>query len=81
MQALSQRWSLQKQRMISLICHSANTRVNTSRFDVGGKRNNATGLDAFVYAERDIYRPGEKLNYSLLFGIKHGRLRMKFRLI
>ncbi|HYO21078.1 MAG TPA: MG2 domain-containing protein, partial [Flavisolibacter sp.] len=43
-----------------------NTRVNTSRFDVGGKRINATGLDAFVYAERDIYRPGEKLNYALV---------------
>jgi hypothetical protein len=40
------------------------TRVNTSRFDVGGKRNNATGLDAFVYSERDIYRPGEKINYT-----------------
>lgn len=43
-----------------------NTKVNTSRFDVGGKRANATGLDAFVYAERDIYRPGEKLNYALV---------------
>jgi uncharacterized protein YfaS (alpha-2-macroglobulin family) len=43
-----------------------NTRVNMSRFDVGGKRLNATGLDAFVYAERDIYRPGEKLNYALV---------------
>ena len=43
-----------------------NTRVNTSRFDVGGKRMNATGLDAFVYAERDIYRPGERLNYALV---------------
>ncbi len=43
-----------------------NTRVNTSRFDVGGKRQNATGLDAFVYSERDIYRPGEKLNYALV---------------
>lgn len=42
------------------------TRVNTSRFDVGGKRNNPTGLDAFIYAERDIYRPGEKINYSVL---------------
>jgi uncharacterized protein YfaS (alpha-2-macroglobulin family) len=40
----------------------SNTRVNTSRFDVGGKKNNATGLDAFIYAERDIYRPGEKMN-------------------
>ena len=42
------------------------TRVNTSRFDVGGKRNNPTGLDAFVYAERDIYRPGEKVNFSVI---------------
>jgi uncharacterized protein YfaS (alpha-2-macroglobulin family) len=43
-----------------------NSRVNTSRFDVGGKKSNPTGLDAFVYAERDIYRPGERLNYALL---------------
>ena len=43
-----------------------NTRVNTSRFDVGGKRANATGLDAFIYAERDIYRPGEKVNFSVI---------------
>ena len=43
-----------------------NTRVNVSRFDVGGKRNNPSGLDAFVYAERDIYRPGEKVNFSVV---------------
>lgn len=43
-----------------------NTRVNTSRFDVGGKRLNTTGLDAFVYAERDIYRPGEKVNFAVV---------------
>src|SRR6185503_13332589 len=43
-----------------------NTRVNTSRFEVSGKRNNQTGLDAFVYAERDIYRPGEKINFSVV---------------
>jgi uncharacterized protein YfaS (alpha-2-macroglobulin family) len=43
-----------------------NTRVNTSRFEVGGKRNNSSGLDAFIYAERDIYRPGEKVNYAVV---------------
>jgi uncharacterized protein YfaS (alpha-2-macroglobulin family) len=43
-----------------------NTKVNTSRFDVGGKRNNASGFDAFVYAERDVYRPGEKINFSVI---------------
>ncbi len=42
------------------------SRVNTSRFDVGGKRSNASGLDAFVYPERDIYRPGEKMNFAVL---------------
>lgn len=42
------------------------TRVNTSRFDVGGKRYNAAGLDAFIYPERDIYRPGETVNFSVL---------------
>lgn len=43
-----------------------NTKVNTSRFEVGGKRSNVTGLDAFIYAERDIYRPGEKVNFSVI---------------
>ena len=42
------------------------TRVNTSRFEVDGKRINSTGLDAFIYAERDIYRPGEKVNFSVI---------------
>lgn len=42
------------------------TKVNTSRFEVGGKRTNSTGLDAFIYAERDIYRPGEKINFSVI---------------
>jgi uncharacterized protein YfaS (alpha-2-macroglobulin family) len=43
-----------------------NTRVNTSRFEVGGKRDNSSGLDAFIYAERDIYRPGEKINFAVV---------------
>lgn len=41
-----------------------NTRVNTSRFEVGGKRSNPSGFDAFIYAERDIYRPGEIVNFA-----------------
>jgi uncharacterized protein YfaS (alpha-2-macroglobulin family) len=44
----------------------AGTKVNTSRFEVGGKRDNPSGLDAFVYAERDLYRPGEKISYSVV---------------
>ena len=42
------------------------TKINTSRFDVSGKTLNLTGLDAFIYPERDIYRPGETLNYSVI---------------
>lgn len=44
----------------------SSTRVNTSRFEVDGKRINSTGLDAFIYAERDIYRPGERVNFSVV---------------
>lgn len=42
------------------------TKTGTSRFDVSGKRSNNTGLDAFIYAERDIYRPGETVNFSVI---------------
>jgi alpha-2-macroglobulin len=49
------------------------TKVNTSRFEVGGKHINTTGLDAFVYEERDIYRPGEKLNFSVILRDKAWR--------
>ena len=60
------------------------SRVNTSRFDVGGKHNNASGFDAFVYAERDIYRPGEKINFSVVLRDRDWKspgdipLKMKF---
>jgi uncharacterized protein YfaS (alpha-2-macroglobulin family) len=43
-----------------------NTTVNMSRFEVGGKRINPTGLDAFIYPERDIYRPGEIINFNVV---------------
>jgi uncharacterized protein YfaS (alpha-2-macroglobulin family) len=60
------------------------TRVNTSRFEVSGKRNNPSGLDAFVYAERDIYRPGEKVNFAVVIRDREWKspgevpLKMKF---
>ena len=61
------------------------TRVNTSRFDVGGKSYNATGMDAFIYAERDIYRPGERINANVLLRTKDwkspGELPVKLKLI
>ncbi|MFN8310720.1 MAG: MG2 domain-containing protein [Chitinophagales bacterium] len=42
------------------------TQVESSRFDVGGKNSNSTNLDAFIYSERDMYRPGEKMNISCI---------------
>lgn len=62
------------------------TKINTSRFEVGGKRNNPTGLDAYIYAERDIYRPGEKVNFSVILRNREWKspgeipLKMKFLL-
>ncbi len=38
--------------------------VHTSGFDVGGKYENPSGLEAFIYGERELYRPGETINLS-----------------
>ncbi|WP_077923083.1 alpha-2-macroglobulin [Spirosoma sp. 209] len=40
--------------------------VETSRFEVEGKRDNPSGFDAFVYGDRDIYRPGETIHINTL---------------
>lgn len=39
----------------------SDSRVNNSRFDVGGRRPNSTGYMAFLYGDRNIYRPGETI--------------------
>lgn len=44
----------------------SSTHVNTSRFETGGKRSNSTNLDCFIYGERELYRPGEKVNLSVV---------------
>jgi alpha-2-macroglobulin len=62
-----------------------NTRVNTSRFEVNGKSWSNTGMDAFIYAERDIYRPGEKINANVILRTKDwqtpGELPVKMKFI
>lgn len=40
------------------------TQVETSRFEVEGRRDNESGFDAFVYGDRDIYRPGETIHFN-----------------
>jgi uncharacterized repeat protein (TIGR01451 family) len=44
----------------------ADARVNDSRFDVGGRRANESGLMAFLYGDRDIYRPGETVHLNTI---------------
>jgi alpha-2-macroglobulin len=42
------------------------TRINTSRFDVGGKWKNSSNLDVFIYGDRNLYRPGETVNLTAI---------------
>lgn len=42
------------------------TKVETSRFDVGGKYENETGFDAYIYGERNLYRPGETIHLNTI---------------
>jgi uncharacterized protein YfaS (alpha-2-macroglobulin family) len=42
----------------------ADTQVETSRFEVDGLRDNTSGFQAFIYGQRDIYRPGETMHFN-----------------
>lgn len=42
------------------------TRIETSRFDVGGLTKYAFDFNVFLYSARDIYRPGEEVNISAI---------------
>ncbi|MEM7162823.1 MAG: alpha-2-macroglobulin [Bacteroidota bacterium] len=46
--------------------HLGNTSIDNSRFDVGGMRLNDTGWMAYIYPERDLYRPGETAHFSAI---------------
>jgi len=41
-----------------------NAHVETSRYDVAGKYSNDAHLDAFIYGDRDIYRPGDSVHVN-----------------
>lgn len=40
--------------------------IETSRYDVGGRTQNPAGLNAYIYAERNLYRPGEVVHVSTI---------------
>lgn len=61
------------------------SRVETSRFDVGGRNINPTGLNAWIYAERNLYRPGETIHANTILRTEAwtvpGEMPLKLRLL
>ena len=62
-----------------------NSLIETSRFDVGGRTQNNAGLNAMIYAERNLYRPGETMHVSTIVRDEKwnnpGEIPVKFKLI
>ncbi|MDR6193636.1 alpha-2-macroglobulin [Siphonobacter sp. SORGH_AS_0500] len=61
------------------------TQVPTSRFEVDGKRDNSSGFEAFLYGDRNIYRPGETVHFNTIVR-KHtwetpGEIPLKIRFL
>jgi uncharacterized protein YfaS (alpha-2-macroglobulin family) len=61
------------------------TQVETSRFEVEGKRNNVSGFEAFMYGDRDIYRPGETIQLNTIIRTNQwksvGKIPVKLRIL
>lgn len=61
------------------------TKVETSRFETEGKYNHQTGLDVFIYGQRNIYRPGETLFFNTIIRKENwqnpGSIPVKIKLV
>ncbi|MFD2784156.1 alpha-2-macroglobulin family protein [Hymenobacter rubripertinctus] len=62
------------------------SRVETSRFDVGGLQSNAARYQAFLYGDRDLYRPGDTVRTNTIlrtesWGTPPAGLPLKVRLL
>lgn len=61
------------------------SQVLTSRFDVEGLRDNASGYQVFIYGQRDIYRPGETMHFNTVLRTQDwktaGKIPLKLRLL
>ncbi|WP_460675741.1 alpha-2-macroglobulin family protein [Hymenobacter coalescens] len=61
------------------------SRVETSRYDVGGLQSNAARFQAFLYGDRDLYRPGDTVRTNTVVRTDDWRLPgavpMKIRLL
>ncbi|MBI9033225.1 MAG: hypothetical protein JEZ03_02025, partial [Bacteroidales bacterium] len=47
------------------------TRIQTSRYDVGGKYINDQNYDVFVYGDRDLYRPADSVHFNIIARTQH----------
>ncbi|GAA4372511.1 alpha-2-macroglobulin [Hymenobacter koreensis] len=61
------------------------SRVETSRYDVGGLQSNAARFQAFLYGDRDLYRPGDTIRTNTVVRTDDwrvpGAVPMKIRLL
>ncbi|MBC8085158.1 MAG: alpha-2-macroglobulin family protein, partial [Hymenobacter sp.] len=62
------------------------SRVETSRFEVGGLQSNAARYQAFLYGDRDLYRPGDTIQTNTVVRTEDwqspaARLPVKIRLL
>lgn len=46
--------------------HFDQTSVERSAFDIGGVRENSSGYQAYLYGERNLYRPGETIHLNTI---------------
>ncbi|KQS25385.1 alpha-2-macroglobulin [Dyadobacter sp. Leaf189] len=63
----------------------SDTQVETSRFEVEGMRDNASGFQAFTYGQRDIYRPGETMYFNTVLRSQNwqtaSKIPLKMRMV
>ncbi len=61
---------VQKENDISFIPFNRDDRLlNYSRFDIGGVNdtdNNSSNLSAYLFSDRGIYRPGDKIHFGII---------------
>ncbi|WP_324672037.1 alpha-2-macroglobulin family protein [Hymenobacter sp. GOD-10R] len=62
------------------------SRVETSRFEVGGLQSNAARYQAFLYGDRDLYRPGDTIRTNTVIRTENWKtppanLPVKIRLL
>lgn len=60
-------------------------RVDPARFETGGHRVNPSGMEAFIYGDRNLYRPGEVAHFNTVVRTKtwenKGKMPIKIKVL